>query len=351
MKINSSPKKDGYVLMADFDHDATLVLFPYRKEVWNNCKEAQRIHLELIEKIAQYERVYVGVRKNERGIFSNFHAKNVVVFELEQDDAWIRDSGPLFVKKGDDVRMVRNNFNAWGGLYDDWSHDLKITENLSQRFDCDYYENDFVLEGGNITTDGKGTAILVQNCIVNSNRNSRSKTEIENLLKEGLGLERIVWLKDGFVEDETGGHIDNVCRFLPNGEIVIAWTDEKSNPMYERCRQIEKELHMQIPEIPVHKFITPSAQYRLETETVDCEGAKKRLSEELLTASYINYYETDRAVFVPQFGVKEDKIAERQFEQLFVGRDIIPMFTREYILAGGGIHCLTLGVNFKERQA
>lgn len=350
MKITSSPATDGYVLMADYNHTATLILFPYRKDVWSDVAKAQEMHMDFIKKIAQFERVYVGVRKKEKSIIEAIQSDNIVVLELEQDDAWIRDSGPLFVKKDNDVRMVRNGFNAWGGLYSDWSNDLKITSVLSNFFNCRYYENDFILEGGNITTDGKGTAILVENCIVNPNRNSRSKKEIENVLRDGLGLTSIIWLKDGFVNDETGGHIDNVCRFLPDGCVVISWTDDKTHPMYKRCREIENELIEQAGYLVIKKLVTPSAQYRNSAEVVDYGGAKKRLSDDLLTASYINYYETDKAVFIPQFGVEEDEVAIRQFKVIFENREIVPLFTREYILAGGGLHCLTLGTNFKENN-
>lgn len=349
MKFNSSPAMDGYVLMADYDHNATLILFPFRKDVWNDVAKAQKMHIDFIKKISQYERVYVGVRKNEKSIVEKIQSDNIVILELEQDDAWIRDSGPLFVKKGSEVRMVKNGFNAWGGLYDDWSNDLKITGVLSDLFHCGFYENEFILEGGNITTDGKGTAILVENCIINPNRNTQPKEDIENALKVGLGLKNIIWLKNGFVNDETGGHIDNVCRFLPDGGVVISWTDDKNNPMYERCREIENELIGQAKGLVIKKLITPSAQYRNSDEVVDCSGAMKRLSDDLLTASYINYYETDKAVFVPQFDVPEDKIAVQQFKAIFENREIVPLFTREYILAGGGLHCLTLGTNFKEK--
>lgn len=348
MKISSSPLKDGYVLMADYAHSATLILFPFRKDVWNNIDEAQRMHIDFIKKISEYEHVYVGVRRQEKNKLSTLQSQNITVFELDQDDAWIRDSGPLFVRKGTDVRMVKNGFNAWAGLYDDWSHDLRITNQLSRIFNCDYYENDFILEGGNITTNGEGIAILVENCIVNPNRNHQSKEELEILLKTGLGLKNIIWLKDGFVNDETGGHVDNVCRFLPDGSVVISWTDDKKHPMYNRCREIEQAIKEQDNKLFINKLVTPPAQYRNTNEAIDCSGAKKRLSQELLTASYINYYETDKAVFMPQFGVDEDKTAEQQFKSLFKDREIVPLFTREYILAGGGLHCLTLGVNFKE---
>lgn len=348
MIIHSSPSYNGYVLMPDYEHKSTLILFPFRKDIWNNVEQAQKIHIEFIKKISQYERVYVGVRKNEMDMLDAIQNENIVVFELAQDDAWIRDSGPLFVKKGDEIKMVKNGFNAWAGLYDNWDNDLKITETLSKLFQCDYYENDFILEGGNITTDGKGTAILVEECIVNPNRNPQSKEEIEALLKKGLGLKQIIWLKHGFVNDETGGHIDNVCRFLPDDSVVISWTDDKEHPMYQRCREIEKQLIDQASYLTIHKLILPAAQYRQNEETVVYKGTKNRLSKELLTASYINYYETNKAVFIPQFGVSEDKEAEQQFKQLFKGREIIPIYIREYILAGGGLHCLTLGVNFKE---
>ena len=348
MKLHSSPARDGYVLMADFEHKATLILFPFRKDVWNNVKKAQKMHLAFIKSISEYERVYVGVRKSEKGILDAIQNENIIVFELPQDDAWIRDSGPLFVQKGNDIRMVKNGFNAWGGLYDSWDQDLKITETLSERFHCDYYENDFILEGGNITTDGKGTAIIVSNCIINPNRNSCSRGEMEELLKTGLGLKRIIWLDEGFVNDETGGHIDNVCRFLPDGSVVIAWTDDADHPMYVRCREIEGALAEQASHLVIHKLVAPTAQYRQAQESVVCKSAKKRLPKELLTASYINYYETDKAVFIPQFGAEEDRVAEQQFKELFKDRNIVPLNVREYILAGGGLHCLTLGVNFKE---
>lgn len=346
MKFGSTPSADGFTLMADFEHKATLLLFPYRRDVWSNIKEAQNLHIELIKKLSLFEKVYVGVRQEEAHLLEGLQSDNIVVLILDQDDAWIRDSGPLFVKKGDEIRMAKNGFNAWGGLYDDWGHDLKITEELSKQFGMGYYENDFILEGGNITTDGKGTAILVENCVANPNRNSKSKAQLDVELKTGLGLKKIIWLKDGFVNDETGGHIDNVCRFLPDGRVCITWTDKNDHPMYARCRQIERELKEQAPELVIEKLVTPESQFRKKRETVAKEGAMKRLRGELLTASYINYYETDNAVFIPAFGVKEDDEAREKFESLFEGRQIIPLYTREYILAGGGLHCLTLGVNF-----
>lgn len=344
-KLNSLPGDDGYVLTADFDHSATLVLFPYRSDVWNNVEKAQQTHINFIKELSLYEHVYVGVPQRAFDKAAALKNDRITVFELDQNDAWIRDSGPLFVKKGTDVRLVKNGFNAWGGLYDDWNDDLAITERLSYIFNCCYYENDFILEGGNITTDGNGTAILVENCIVNPKRNNLSKEEIENRLKRGLGLKKIIWLKKGFVEDETGGHVDNVCRFLPDGGVVISWTDDVSNPMYARCREIEEQLVGQMENIPVNKLITPTAQYRAAEETVDFDGAKKRLPSELLTASYVNYYETEKAVFLPQFMTIEDEIAIRQMKTLFKGRKIIPVYSREYILAGGCLHCLTLGID------
>lgn len=349
-KINNFVE-NGYKLISEFETTDTLILWPCRKDVWVNPEKIQELHISYIKQIANYQHVFLGVPKSELYKFEGVKFDNVDIIELPQNDAWIRDTGPLFVKKENSFYAVKNGFNAWGGLYFPFDDDLKIVPTLSEYLNYDYLENKLIMEGGNISSDGNGTAILVEDCIVNKNRNDYSKVEIEKELKKVFGLSKIIWITEGFVEDETGGHVDNIAQFTNKGEIIIAWTEDENHPMYERCRQIEKEIKLQAPERVIHKMILPKPTYRTGDESIKVyKNSKKRLSGDLLTNSYVNFYVAGKAIFVPQFLCEEDELAASKFKEIFPDYDIVFVPARDYILGGGCLHCLTLGILVKEDQ-
>ena len=151
---------------------------------------------------------------------------------MPSDDAWIRDVGPTFVvDDGGDRRGIDWVFNAWGGLYDSWAQDDVVAARVLEHHGDMGYRAPLVLEGGSIDVDGEGTVLTTEQCLLNPNRNpSLSRAEIEGALRDQLGIDRVVWLGHGVVDDETSGHIDNLVCFVRPGIVGLTWTDDPRRP-------------------------------------------------------------------------------------------------------------------------
>ena len=279
----------------------------------------------------------------------------VNLIEVPNNDCWIRDSAPTFIIGSDGVLSgIDWKFNAWGGavdgLYSDWSADDKIAAaicNLEkvERFRTD----DFVLEGGSIHTDGEGTLITTEACLLSKGRNPHlSKQEIENRLKSYLHIRKIIWLKNGIYQDETNEHVDNICAFVKAGHVVLAWTDDKNDPQYEMSKScfeiLSQERDARGRKLKITKLLLPSPQFRTPKESQGLQklsGSVLRKSGERLAASYVNFYPLNGAVLLPFFDDKNDKKALETLSMLYPDREIIPIYSREILLGGGNIHCIT----------
>src|SRR3954471_12140509 len=165
----------------------------------------------------------------------------VRVVEMSADDAWMRDVGPTFVvddrggRRGVDWR-----FNAWGGLsgglYFPWARDDQVAQKVLETERADRHRAPLVLEGGSIHVDGEGTVLTTEQCLLNENRNpGRSREEIERVLCDYLGAERVIWLGEGLRGDETDGHVDNLACFASPGVVVLAWADSPAHPQHAVC--------------------------------------------------------------------------------------------------------------------
>lgn len=198
------------------------MLWPVRTDTWRaGAKPAQRVYVEVAKAIAQFEPVTMCVRPEQ---FENARAllpEHIRVIEISSNDAWMRDIGPTFVKNDQgEVRGIDWGFNAWGGieegLYFPWDLDLQVKRKVLEIEHISRYDaTEFVLEGGAITVDGEGTLITTEQCVLNKNRNKNlTKEEVEERLSEFLNVEKIIWLKDGLVGDETDGHVDEVLFLL-----------------------------------------------------------------------------------------------------------------------------------------
>jgi agmatine deiminase len=278
----------------------------------------------------------------------------VRVVELSSNDAWMRDVGPTFVV--DDTGGVRGVdwiFNAWGGLdgglYFPWDLDDAVARKVLEIEGCDRYRAPFVLEGGAIHVDGEGTLITTEECVLNRNRNPmHSREEIEALLRRYLGVEAIVWLGRGVHLDETGGHVDNLCAFVKPAEVVLTWTDDRSDPQYEISRdaleRLEQARDARGRRFTVHKLVQPGPLFMTAEEArgVDAaEGTRPREQGTRLAGSYVNYYLGNRRVVVPLLDAKRDGAALATLEALLPGREVVGVPAREILLGGGNIHCIT----------
>ena len=235
---NRTPKQDGFFMPAEFSPIRQVwMLWPERPDNWRDgAKPAQAAYARVAAAVARFAEVTVGVSCAQ---YENCRAKLppcVRVVEISSNDAWVRDCGPTFLKNAaGETRAVDWEFNAWGGLYDGayfpWDKDAAVARKICEIERVDRYRpKGFVLEGGSFHVDGEGTVLTTEMCLLSPGRNPHmNKAEIEHMLCEYLGAEKVLWLKDGIDPDETNGHVDDVACFVRPGEVACIWTDDKAH--------------------------------------------------------------------------------------------------------------------------
>jgi len=205
------------------------------------------------------------------------------------------------------------------------------------------------MEGGSIHVDGQGTLLTTKECLLNENRNPQlNQAQIETYLHAYLNVERIIWLERGIYLDETSGHVDNICCFLRPGEVALAWTDDTSDPQYEISRENEEILKSTVDgrgrRLKVHRVHVPAPVTITQAESegvLPVDGTLPRLAGDRLAASYVNFYFCNGGAVVPTFNDPMDAVALAQLQALLPERRVVGVPSREILLGGGNIHCIT----------
>jgi agmatine deiminase len=211
------------------------------------------------------------------------------------------------------------------------------------------YHADLVMEGGSFHVDGQGTALVTEECLLNPNRNPHlTREHIEERLKEYLNVAKIIWLGRGVYNDETSGHVDNLCCFIRPGVVALTWTDDPSDPQYaislDAYERLSRTNDAQGHKFEIHKIHQPGPIYitQEESEGVDAvEGTLPRRAGDRLAGSYINFYIANGGVIMPTFDDPHDGAATEALQQLFPDHRIVGVPAREILLGGGNIHCIT----------
>lgn len=354
--LNSTPKQDGFRMPGEFEHhEGCWMIWPERPDNWRlGGKPAQHVFCEVATAIAEFEPVTMCVNNQQYDNARSMLPPHIRVVEMSNDDSWMRDVGATFVVNKNEVRGVDWSFNAWGGLVDGlyfpWDKDDHVAMKM-----CDmerktrYRLDDFILEGGSIHVDGEGTLIVTEECLLSEGRNpDMSKEEIENVLKEYLNLETIIWVPLGIYNDETNGHVDNILHYVAPGKVVLAWTEDKNDPQYEICQKAYKALSEATDakgrKLEITKILLPANVLitKEESEGVDSiDGTLPREENDRLAASYANFYIANGGVLVPTFDDPNDKKAIETLQSVFPDRKVVGIYAREILLGGGNIHCIT----------
>ena len=356
--LHSTPRADGYAMPAEWaPHSQTWMLWPERPDNWRlGAKPAQAAFAEVARVIAGFESVTVGVSAAQyaNAILQLGHPA-IRVVEISSDDAWVRDTGPTFVSDGQGgLRGVDWTFNAWGGLsgglYFPWDRDDQVADKiLGLERSPRYRTEGFVLEGGAIHVDGEGTLITTEECLLNANRNPHlQRHEIEQVLRDYLGVDCIIWLPEGLYSDETDGHVDNFCCFVRPGEVLLAWTDDPADPNYPRCQAalavLEQATDAQGRQLTVHRIPLPGPIHATASECAGVDqvpGSQPRTPAIRLAGSYVNFLIVNGGIIAPSFDDPQDEPARVVLEQLFPERRVVMVPGREILLGGGNIHCIT----------
>lgn len=366
---NVTPKQTGFYMPGEYErHAGCIIVWPQRPGSWSFGAEAAcEAFTAVIKAIAASEHVYVACDKKnalhwQRAEKMLADLKNVELLDIPTDDSWARDIGPTFVVKAAaqdrEVRGVNWRFNAWGGevdgLYPDYAQDDAFAAAFAEKFGYTLFNAaPFVLEGGSIHCDGEGTAMVTASCLLSAGRNpGLTQMQIEDKLKEYLGVEKVLWLPRGIYNDETNEHVDNVCAFIRPGEVVLAWTDNESDPQYALSKAsldyLEQAVDAKGRKIIVHKLPIPDVPVCIsEAEAVGfefAEGEEIREAGERLAASYVNFYFSNDSVVMPAFGgenAASDRRAAEILAKLCPERKIVQIPARAILTGGGNIHCIT----------
>ena len=326
-------------------HEGCWMLWPHRGDTWRDGgAPAQAAFAEVAAAIAATEHVWMGVAPALCAAARAELANPIEVVPMLSDDAWMRDVGPTFVVDELGTRRgVDWIFNAWGGLYDSWADDDAVAARVLEHHGDVGYRASLVLEGGSIDVDGEGNLLSTEQCLLNPNRNSSlSRAEIERGLRDLLGIERVVWLGNGVVDDETSGHVDNLACFVRPGVVALTWTDDRSDPQH--AVSLDARRRLDTAGLDVRLLPSPGPLFMTAEEAAGIEiapGTKPRAGGDRLAGSYVNFYVANGAVVVPLLDERHDDEAIETIATLFPGRVVVGIPAREILLGGGNIHCIT----------
>jgi agmatine deiminase len=345
------PAELGFEMPAEWErHEATWLGWPHNETDWPGKIDTIRwVYGEMVRKISAGEIVRVLVNSQTDRKFAQSYLQRAgcdlkrVEFVIHPTNrGWTRDSGPIFVRRRlgnrSETAIVHFHFNAWA-KYDDWQKDRKVPEKAAKLlkkplFNAQFADRDFVIEGGGIELNGRGTLLTTEECYLDPKVQVRNpglgKGEIEQTLKAYLGVKNVIWLVAGPVGDDTHGHIDDICRFVnPRTVVLIKEKNRKDinyHPLEENWERIQ-DLRLEDGSKPT---VVPLPM----PEPLYFDGFR-------LPASYANFYISNAAVIVPTFNDPADRIALGTLAELFKDRPVVGIHAVDLVLGFGSLHCLT----------
>ncbi|MDE2236038.1 MAG: agmatine deiminase family protein [Gammaproteobacteria bacterium] len=321
-----------------------MLTWPRSDGDWNpDYASVEQCHTQLAKEISLREKVLITCMDNahaERiralvkaagGMTERLH-----LYPLPSNDAWARDHGPITVIRNGKPVLLDFIFNGWGGKYPH-SFDNQITSKLHQfgAFGATPLESlSLVLEGGSIEVDGTGTLLTTESCLLNPNRNpTMQRSQIETMLRELIGIERILWLRHGAIDgDDTDGHIDTLARFCDSSTIAFQACDDQSDPHFQELRAMQEELRaLRCMDGQPYKLVPlpwPKAIF-------DHTGRR-------LPATYANFLIINGAVLVPTYNDAADANALAVFRATFTDRQVVAVMCRPLIYQYGSLHCVSM---------
>ncbi len=317
-----------------------LLTWPHEETDWAPMlDEVEGCFVSIAKAIAEREKLLIVCREhrslNEK--LKECRSENIFLAEFPSNDTWARDHGPITVIIDGKITFYDFTFNGWGMKFAA-NHDNQITASLYQygffRNEVDYRnQQNLILEGGSIESDGMGTLLTTKDCLLSVNRNNHlTQFQIEQLLTELFGLRQVLWLSTGYLAgDDTDSHIDTLARFCDPQTISYVKCDDLKDEHFESLRVMEQELasFRTLDNQPYHLIPLPMADPVYDGEI-------------RLPATYANFLIVNGAVLVPFYNSPKDKIAAYQLAKAFPGREIIGIDCSALIKQHGSLHCVTM---------
>jgi len=348
-------------------HAATWTSWPFDDALWVGHLEGVRTEFaDLVATIARYEPVNLNVRDEEaesdakrrigaasarlHGTTAGSVLAKVTYHRLPLNDVWFRDNGPLFVQEGvrnpatdvatgtpsasaaGRVALTDWGFNAWGQKYFPWSDDDRAPATLAARLGMRHFVAPAIMEGGSLEINGRGVCLTTRSCLLEPNRNPElSAAQIEQLLRDYLGITQLVWLEDGLEGDHTDGHIDTIVRFTSDDTIVCSVEPRPEDPNHATMARNLAQL----------RALTRADGTPYSIVELPLPLKRMELEGERLPPTYANFYVGNGFVVVPQYADANDEAALAILRPLFPGREVIGLSAENLITGGGAFHCVT----------
>jgi agmatine deiminase len=353
----ATPADLGFTMPAEWEpHEATWLGWPHNETDWPGKIDTIRwVYGEMVRKISGGEIVRILIRNAaEKKLARSYlqragaNLKNVEFILHPTNRGWTRDSGPIFVKRRTPISNLRSpksetaivhfHFNAWA-KYNDWQEDRKVPETAArylkkQLFNAECNGRDFVIEGGGIDVNGRGTLLTTEECYLHPKVQVRNpglgRKEIDETLKKYLGVKNVLWLLNGPVGDDTHGHIDDICRFVNRNTLVLIRETNKKDINYRALAENWDRIQDLRLEDGSKPKIVPLPM-----------PAPLHFNGERLPASYANFYISNAAVIVPTFNDPNDRVALGILGDLFKDRPVVGIHAVDLVLGFGTLHCLT----------
>lgn len=341
-------------LPAEFSHhNGTIALYPFRNDIWrDDAKPAQNLLISAINIIAEHEKVILCTKNLlDRNVLKKLNP-NIEIVNIEYDDIWARDISPFFSFVNGKMSGVCFGFNAWGGIkegsYYPWDKDAAFGQAICSYLKIDSIIIDIIMEGGALIHNGEGLAIVTESVLLNSNRNACiSKMQFEILFRRLFGIEKVIWLKKGFVQDETDGHVDVFLNFVDAHNLLLAWTEDTENPQYhilhEIYEQLKKSTTIDGRQLCIHKLLMPAPMIITAEESKGIRKNNhsiKRNAGKRLYPTYNNAYIFNNGILVPIFEVDQDEAAVECYKKFFPKHKVYPLYSKEFLIGGGNYHCI-----------
>jgi agmatine deiminase len=335
-----TPTELGYRMPAEWEsHSATWLSWP-RCEGISFPGSFDRVLPTLraiVEALIESEQVCINVCNNAheaeaREVLRGLPMKRIAFHRIPTNEPWCRDHGPIFLTRAADPKLavVDWDYNAWGGKYPPCDLDEVVPTRVAEILDLPAFYPRMILEGGSIDVNGAGVLLTSESCLLNKNRNPQmSREQIEQRLRDFLGVRQILWLGDGIEGDDTDGHIDDLARFVSERTIVTVFEENRDDENYQPLQEnLTRLREMKIGNCPI--------------EIVTLPMPKKIVREDLrLPASYANFYIANTSVLLPMFADPSDETALSIMQKLFPNRRVVGIDCRELIWGLGTFHCLT----------
>ena len=335
-----TPAELGYRMPAEWEpHAATWLSWPRREGISfpDSYDRVMPTFRAMVEALVESEPVNINVcngahEAQAQAILKGIAPERITFHRIATNEPWCRDHGPVFLVREKEPRLaiVDWDYNAWGGKYPPCDLDEVVPTRVGEKLGLPVFHPQMILEGGSIDVNGAGALLTSESCLLNPNRNpSLGRAEIEQRLRDYLGVHEILWLGDGIEGDDTDGHIDDLTRFVSERAVVTVVEQNRDDSNYA----------------PLQKNLVRLRQLRVNGQPLEITElpmpAKIIRDEQVLPASYANFYTANECVLLPTFADPNDATAIAVIQRAFPKRRVVPIDCRELIWGLGAFHCLT----------